>query len=67
MIDSSFVTEKDTFIDDDEKFNPHQADVSESLIPFLFHRIQNDSQYIKGPIRCIVGPWQVPLKYQGGS
>ena len=37
------------------------------MIPFLLHRMQNYSQYIKGHVWCIVGPWQGPLKDQGGS
>ena len=36
------------------------------LIPFLLHRMQKYSQYIKGHVWCISGPWQGPLKDQGG-
>ena len=34
---------------------------------FLLHRMQKYSHYIKVHVRCIVGPWQGPLKDQGGS
>ena len=37
------------------------------LISFLLHRMQKYSQYIVGHVGCIVGPWQGPLKDQGGS
>ena len=37
------------------------------LIQFSLHRMQKYSQYIKGHVWCIVGPWQGPLKDQGGS
>ena len=32
----------------------------ESLIPFLLHRMHKYSQYVKGHVGCIVGPWQGP-------
>ena len=34
------------------------------LIPFLLNRKQNYSQYIKGHVWCIVGPWQTWKKSQ---
>ena len=37
------------------------------LIPFLLHRMQKYSKYINDHVWCIVGPWQGPLKDQGGS
>ena len=38
-----------------------------SLGPGPPHRMQKYSQYIKGHVWCIVGPWPGPLKDQGGS
>ena len=37
------------------------------MIPYLWHRMQKYSQYIKDHVWCIVGPWQGPLRDQGGS
>ena len=36
-------------------------------VPYLLHRMQKYSQYIKGHVGCIVWPWQGPLKDQGRS
>ena len=36
------------------------------LIPFLLHRMQKYSQYIKGHVICIVGPWQGQLRTKAG-
>ena len=33
----------------------------------FLHRMQKYSQYKKGHVGCILGPWQGPVKDQGGS
>ena len=65
----SFSDLEDPVVSDDlllfstDSFPTSNFSTSSSL--FLLHRMQRYSQYIKGHVGCIVGPWHGSLKDKG--